>query len=367
MKVNINKKVIIGLSGGVDSSVSAFLLKKQGYEVEGLFMKNWEEDDNENYCHAAKDLKDAEIVCDQLKIKLHKVNFSSEYWDNVFKKCLSDYKLGITPNPDILCNKEIKFKLFLKFAMQNLNANFIATGHYVQKKNINKKYFLLKSVDQNKDQSYFLYTLNQKSISKSLFPIGMLKKLQVRAIAAQEKLVTAYKKDSTGICFIGKRNFNHFLSKYLRAEPGDILDIYGNIIGTHQGLIYYTLGQRKGLGIGGIKNSDNNPWYVVEKKICKNQLVVVQNFNNVALMSIGLIAKLINWIDFHLLKKNNFCCSVKTRYRQKDVLCQLTLIKNNRVKVSFNEPIRAVTPGQSAVFYLKNICLGGGIIEKYFS
>lgn len=354
------------MSGGVDSSVAAWILKKNGYQVEGLFMKNWEEDDDDKYCHASKDLKDAQSVCNMLKINLHKVNFSEEYWNSVFKTFIHSIKLGNTPNPDVLCNKEIKFKTFLNFAIHNLSADFIATGHYVKSKYINGINYIIKGIDENKDQSYFLYTLESKIISKVLFPLGDLKKSQVRKIANQLQLVNAKKKDSTGICFIGKKNFSKFISKYLPKKIGYITDIKNNILGKHNGFMYYTIGQRKGLGIGGIKNNcNNNPWYVAEKNVEMNKVIVVQGSNNKYLYSSGFRVYNINWLDLNLINKP-YKCFVKTRYRQKEVPCIICLIYNKFLDVYLDKPIKAVTPGQSAVFYINNICLGGGIIKYKF-
>ncbi|EII5614036.1 tRNA 2-thiouridine(34) synthase MnmA, partial [Vibrio cholerae] len=261
---NSQKKVIVGMSGGVDSSVSAYLLKQQGYQVEGLFMKNWEEDDNEEYCTAAEDLADAQAVCDKLGIPLHTINFAAEYWDNVFEYFLAEYKSGRTPNPDILCNKEIKFKAFLEFADEVLDADYIAMGHYVRRTfpQNGEKPQMLRGLDGNKDQSYFLYTLSHEQVARSLFPVGELEKPEVRRIAEEQGLITAKKKDSTGICFIGERKFTDFLSRYLPAQPGKIETPEGKVIGEHQGLMYHTLGQRKGLHIGGMKESSEQPWYV---------------------------------------------------------------------------------------------------------
>lgn len=356
------KKVIVGMSGGVDSSVSAWLLQQQGYHVEGLFMKNWEEDDGEEYCTAAEDLADAQAVCDKLGITLHKVNFAAEYWDNVFEHFLEEYKAGRTPNPDILCNKEIKFKAFLEFAAEDLGADFIATGHYVRRQDVEGKSRLLRGLDGNKDQSYFLYTLSHEQIAQSLFPVGELAKPEVRRLAEELELVTAKKKDSTGICFIGERKFRDFLGRYLPAQPGAIVNTEGETVGEHQGLMYHTLGQRKGLGIGGLKQAGDEPWYVVDKDVANNLLVVAQGHEHPRLMSVGLTAQQLHWVDRQPLTAP-LRCVVKTRYRQEDIPCTVTPLGEDRIEVRFDEPVAAVTPGQSAVFYLDEICLGGGIIE----
>jgi tRNA-specific 2-thiouridylase len=363
MSDNSQKKVIVGMSGGVDSSVSAWLLQQQGYQVEGLFMKNWEEDDGEEYCTAADDLADAQAVCDKLGMKLHKVNFAAEYWDNVFEHFLEEYKAGRTPNPDILCNKEIKFKAFLEFAAEDLGADFIATGHYVRRQDSNGKSQLLRGLDGNKDQSYFLYTLSHQQIAQSLFPVGELSKPEVRRIAEQLELVTAKKKDSTGICFIGERKFRDFLGRYLPAQPGAIVTVDGLTVGEHQGLMYHTLGQRKGLGIGGLKESNDNPWYVVDKDVANNRLIVAQGADHPRLMSVGLVAQQLHWVDRETLREP-LACVVKTRYRQEDIPCVITPLDDDRIDVRFEQPVAAVTPGQSAVFYLGERCLGGGIIEQ---
>jgi len=356
------KKVIVGMSGGVDSSVSAWLLQQQGYQVEGLFMKNWEEDDGEEYCTAAEDLADAQAVCDKLGIYLHTVNFAAEYWDNVFEHFLEEYKAGRTPNPDILCNKEIKFKAFLEFAAEDLGADFIATGHYVRRQDLAGKSRLLRGLDDNKDQSYFLYTLGHEQIAQSLFPVGELAKPEVRRIAEELELVTAKKKDSTGICFIGERKFRDFLGRYLPAQPGAILNPEGEVVGEHQGLMYHTLGQRKGLGIGGTKEGSEEPWYVVDKDVANNVLVVAQGHDHPRLMSVGLIAQQLHWVDRETLQAP-LRCTVKTRYRQADIPCTVMPLGEDRLEVRFEEPVAAVTPGQSAVFYLGEVCLGGGVIE----
>ena len=360
---NGTKKVICGMSGGVDSSVSAFILQQQGYQVEGLFMKNWEEDDDTDYCTAAADLADAQAVCDKLGIKLHKINFAAEYWDNVFEHFLSEYKAGRTPNPDILCNKEIKFKAFLEYAAEDLGANYIATGHYVRRRGTDDNAQLLRGLDANKDQSYFLYTLSSKQVGQSLFPVGDIEKPIVRAIAEDLDLITAKKKDSTGICFIGERKFKDFLARYLPAQPGNIRTVEGDIIGRHDGLMYHTLGQRKGLGIGGVKGASEEAWYVVEKDLVNNELIVAQGHDHSALLSIGLIAQQLHWVDRQPIREP-LRCTVKTRYRQTDVPCTIEPIDDESIKVIFDEPQIAVTPGQSAVFYLNEVCLGGGIIEQ---
>ncbi len=360
---NAKKKVICGMSGGVDSSVSAFILQQQGYQVEGLFMKNWEEDDDTDYCTAAADLADAQAVCDKLGIKLHKINFAAEYWDNVFEHFLSEYKAGRTPNPDILCNKEIKFKAFLEYAAEDLGADFIATGHYVRRPPLDQQPKLLRGLDGNKDQSYFLYTLSEQQVAQSLFPVGDIEKPIVRAIAEDLGLATAKKKDSTGICFIGERKFKDFLARYLPAQAGDIKTVDGQVIGRHDGLMYHTLGQRKGLGIGGVKGASENAWYVVEKDLVNNVLIVAQGQDNSALLSSGLIASQLHWVDRQPIREK-LRCTVKTRYRQADILCEIQPLDDETIRVVFNEPQIAVTPGQSAVFYQGEVCLGGGIIEE---
>ena len=361
---NSQIKVVVGMSGGVDSSVSAYLLKQQGFQVEGLFMKNWEEDDNDEYCAAAEDLKDAQAVSDKLGITLHTINFAAEYWDNVFEYFLEEYKAGRTPNPDIMCNKEIKFKAFLEFAAEELSADYIATGHYVQRSDKTGNWQMLRGLDDNKDQSYFLYTLGEQHIAQTLFPIGHLEKPKVREIALEQDLVTHDKKDSTGICFIGERKFKDFLAQYLPAQPGEIETAEGKIIGKHEGLMYHTLGQRKGLLIGGMKEYGEEPWYVVDKYIERNVLIVGQGANHPRLYSRGLLANQLHWVD-RKGPQQAIRCSVKTRYRQQDIPCQITPNIDGSILVEFDEPQKAVTPGQSAVFYQNEICLGGGIIENY--
>ncbi|MGL4861244.1 MAG: tRNA 2-thiouridine(34) synthase MnmA [Enterobacteriaceae bacterium] len=363
MSENSQKRVIVGMSGGVDSSVSAWLLQQQGYQVSGLFMKNWEEDDTDEYCSAAQDLADAQAVCDKLGIELHTINFAAEYWDNVFEHFLAEYRAGRTPNPDILCNKEIKFKAFLQFAAEDLGADFIATGHYVRRQQRDGIDCLLRGVDANKDQSYFLYTLGHQQISQSLFPLGELEKPQVRAIASQLGLATAAKKDSTGICFIGERKFRDFLARYLPAQPGPIVTVDGETVGEHQGLMFHTIGQRKGLGVGGIKEASEQPWYVVDKLTEQNTLLVAQGAEHPRLFSRAMIVRQLHWVD-RLEHNSPFNCTVKTRYRQQDVVCQVIPLDQETVRVEFAEPVAAVTPGQSAVFYQQELCLGGGVIEE---
>ncbi|PXF62895.1 tRNA 2-thiouridine(34) synthase MnmA [Kangiella spongicola] len=355
-------RVIVGMSGGVDSSVSAYLLQQQGYQVEGLFMKNWEEDDDTEYCSAAEDLADAQAVCDKLGIKLRTINFAAEYWDNVFEHFLAEYKAGRTPNPDIMCNKEIKFKAFLDYA-KLLGADYIATGHYVRRGEKDDKATLLRGLDNNKDQSYFLYAVGHEEIGRTLFPVGELEKPEVRQIAEEQGFVTAEKKDSTGICFIGERKFTDFLQQYLPAQPGDIETPEGEVIGRHNGLMYHTLGQRKGLGIGGLKDAPEEPWFAAQKDLERNVLIVAQGHEHPLLMSKSLIAKQLDWVAREA-PAETFSCTAKTRYRQADVSCTVTKQDNDEWLVTFDEEQRAVTPGQSVVFYDGDICLGGGIIES---
>jgi tRNA-uridine 2-sulfurtransferase len=359
------QKIIVGLSGGVDSAVSALLLKQQGYDVEGLFMKNWQGDDNDDHCSAETDLADASAVCSKLEIPLHSVNFSAEYWDNVFEHFLNEHHKGRTPNPDILCNKEIKFKAFLDHALA-LGADKIATGHYVQIEQHGDQFQLRKGADRNKDQSYFLYTLQQDQLAKSCFPVGHLPKPEVRKLAEDAGLVNHNKKDSTGICFIGERKFKNFLNEYMLAKPGEMVSTTGEPLGPHDGLMFYTLGQRQGLQIGGRAGSDGSPWYVVDKDMKNNQLIVAQGKNHPRLFSRGLICDDLHWVSGSA-PEMPYTCYAKTRYRQWDQACQLTALDNDDLCVMFSDPQRAVTPGQSVVFYDGNICLGGGVIREAIS
>ncbi|MDN3559051.1 tRNA 2-thiouridine(34) synthase MnmA [Vreelandella neptunia] len=356
-----NGKVIVGMSGGVDSSVSALLLMQQGYEVEGLFMKNWDEDDGTEYCTAKEDLADAEAVCAKLGIKLHTANFAAEYWDNVFEHFLAEYKAGRTPNPDILCNREIKFKVFLEYA-EMLGADKIATGHYVRQGVRNGRPRLLKGLDRNKDQSYFLHAVPEAAIARTLFPVGELEKPAVRALAEQYELITAKKKDSTGICFIGERRFRDFLQQYLPAQPGTIETPDGDVIGEHMGLMYYTLGQRQGLGIGGLANYSEEPWYVAAKDLDRNVLVAVQGKHDPLLYSDTLATEAMDWVAGEPpVTQGRF--TAKTRYRQSDCGCEMRALPDGGVEVTFDDPQWAVTPGQSLVLYDGDICLGGGVIR----
>ena len=347
------------MSGGVDSSVSALLLKQAGYTVEGLFMKNWDEDDGTEYCTAKADLADASAVCKKLGIPLHTANFAAEYWDGVFEYFLAEYRAGRTPNPDILCNREIKFKVFLEYA-ELLGADFIATGHYARTRH-NGHTSLLRGLDPNKDQSYFLYAVSTQALAKTLFPIGELNKPEVRRLAEQHGLVTHDKKDSTGICFIGERRFRDFLAQYIPAQPGDIVCAEGRVIGQHQGSMYYTLGQRAGLGIGGLADHSEAPWYVAAKDVSRNILVAVQGNDHPLLFSQTLRADQLHWINGQP-QPNSFRCSAKIRYRQMDQACRVELGDDNSCQVLFDAAQRSVTPGQSVVFYNDETCLGGGVI-----
>ena len=358
------QRVIIAMSGGVDSSVAAYLLKDQGYQVEGLFMRNWEDDDGTEYCTAMSDLMDAQSVCDSLAINLHTVNFAKEYWNNVFEHFLDEYRSGRTPNPDVLCNREIKFKAFLNHAYQ-LGANLIATGHYVQKQELGSATYLLKGKDVNKDQSYFLCEVNEACLRNTLFPLGELTKNEVRKIASQLNFPTHNKKDSTGICFIGERKFKDFLERYIPTKPGDIENIDGHLLGHHTGLMYYTLGQRQGLGIGGVKHFAEAAWYVLDKDLERNVLIVGQGNENSGLYSKKLIASKPDWINTDT-PELPLRCNAKIRYRQGDQSCTVNAVSGNQIEVHFNDLQRAVTPGQYVVFYQGERCLGGSIIQQYF-
>ncbi|BBA37264.1 tRNA (5-methylaminomethyl-2-thiouridylate)-methyltransferase [Methylocaldum marinum] len=355
------QKVVVGMSGGVDSSVTALLLLEQGYEVIGLFMKNWEEDDDTGLCTAPQDFADAQAVCDKLGIPLHAVNFAAEYWDEVFEVFLSEYRAGRTPNPDILCNQQIKFKAFMDYAT-DLGADLIATGHYARVESRDGGYALLKGIDQKKDQSYFIYTLGQSQLSRVLFPIGGMEKPEVRKYAEQAGLSNHQKKDSTGICFIGERRFKEFLQRFLPAQPGEIRTPDGGVVGQHDGLMYYTLGQRQGLGIGGMKGASEEPWYVLAKDLERNVLVVGQGHDHPMLFHTELEAGSLSWVRGRV-PETPARCSAKVRYRQPDQSCTVEIIDEQRVRVVFDRPQRAITPGQSVVFYQGEECLGGGIIE----
>ncbi len=364
--------VAVGISGGVDSSVAAYLLKQQGYRVFAIFMQNWESDNDDPHCTAEQDLSDARTVCDALGIELHTVNFAQDYWDNVFSHCLLEFKAGRTPNPDILCNREIKFNVLLEHA-KSLGADLLATGHYVRRGDAGDKATLLKGVDANKDQSYFLYAITQQQVAQSLFPIGELIKPDVRKIAHEQGFITSTKKDSTGICFIGERRFKTFLSEFILAQPGDMETEDGKVIAKHDGIMFYTIGQRKGLNIGGIKDANEDAWYVLDKDINRNVLIIGQGHNHPRLFKSELMCDQLTWISGTLpdLSKTY---RAKTRYRQADQACTIEVIpvipdpdpetsQNSRLKVTFENPQRAITPGQSVVLYDGELCLGGGIIQ----
>jgi tRNA-specific 2-thiouridylase len=348
--------IIVGLSGGVDSAVAALLLKRQGHRVSGLFMKNWEEDDHNGHCAAEEDYREVRQLCAILDIPLHTINFSSEYWDRVFRYFLDELKAGRTPNPDVLCNKEIKFKAFLEHAL-DLGADAIATGHYARVTRRDGLVELRKARDLNKDQSYFLHTLGQKELRHTLFPLAELTKPEVRRIAQDAGLPNYARKDSTGICFIGERNFKEFLARYLPAQPGDMRTLAGGHKGRHDGLMYYTLGQRQGLGIGGAGEA----WYVVGKDMQSNTLYVEQGDDHPALYSIGLTAGQLHWTT-DAAPSLPLQCRAKTRYRQDDQDCRVQASSGGAVAVHFAQKQRAVTPGQSVVFYADDVCLGGGTI-----
>ena len=360
-EIGPESRVIVGMSGGVDSSVAALLLKQAGVQVEGLFMKNWEEDDGTEYCTARADLADAQAVCDRLGISLHQANFAAEYWDNVFAHFLSEYQAGRTPNPDILCNREIKFNVFAEYA-RILGADWIATGHYARLDRQEGKVRLCKAVDGSKDQSYFLQSVSARQLDRCLFPLGNIRKSEVRALAQEAGIPTWDKKDSTGICFIGERRFADFLKQYLPARPGPIVDLDGHRLGEHQGLMFHTIGQRQGLGIGGIANTPEAPWYVVDKRLDCNSLVVAQGNDHPALFSSSLTCSRIHWVNGEA-PAMPARLGVKTRYRQPDQAAMLEA-DGETYRISFDKPQRAVTPGQWACLYEGDTCLGGGIIES---
>lgn len=353
--------VVVGMSGGVDSAVTALLLQQQGYEVIGLFMKNWEDDDDSEYCSSRQDLIDAVSVADTIGIPIEAVNFAKEYKDRVFSYFLREYEAGRTPNPDILCNSEIKFKAFLDHAIR-LGADFIATGHYAQVREVNGTYQLLKAKDESKDQSYFLHRLSQHQLSKAMFPLGQLLKSQVRDIAREHGLSNHAKRDSTGICFIGERPFREFLNRYLPTKPGNMVTPDGKVVGAHMGLSFYTIGQRQGLGIGGSRETSGEPWFVANKNMQLNQLIVVQGHDHPLLLSPQLDTLDMHWIS-GISPDTSRGYAAKTRYRQQDARCSITLSGENSSHFIFNSAQWAVTPGQSVVVYDEDICLGGGIIS----
>jgi tRNA-specific 2-thiouridylase len=353
-------KIIVGLSGGVDSSVAALRLVEEGYRVEGLFMKNWEEDDTEEYCSAAADLDDAAAVAGHLGIRLHTVNFSSEYWDRVFAYFLAEYRAGRTPNPDVLCNKEIKFRAFLDHAL-GLGAHKIATGHYARLVEHAGGWELHQATDREKDQTYFLYRLDQEQLAHSVFPLADLKKDAVRRIARDAGFVTHAKKDSTGICFIGERRFRDFLVRYLPASPGDIETPDGHVIGRHHGLMYYTIGQRQGIGVGGVADAADAPWYVARKDLERNVLTIVQGHDHPLLLAAALLASQAHWIA-GVAPRLPLACHARCRHRQPLQACTVH-VDRGILHVEFANAQRAVTPGQSIVFYDGNNCLGGAVID----
>lgn len=351
------KRVVVGLSGGVDSSVAALLLKEQGYEVIGLFMKNWEDDDTDEYCSSKQDLLDAVAVADRLDIDIDAVNFAKEYKERVFSYFLAEYAAGRTPNPDVLCNAEIKFKAFLDHAM-TLGADYIATGHYARVRRQGERVELLKAVDASKDQSYFLHRLNQAQLARALFPLGEMLKVDVRRLAKQAGLITYDKKDSTGICFIGERPFREFLSRYLPKTPGEMVTPDGRIVGRHDGLAYYTIGQRQGLGIGGA----GEPWFVAGKDMAANRLLVVQGHDHPLLLQGRAVAMDLSWVAGTAPVAGGLL-GAKARYRQADAACAITGLAEGRLEVRFETPQWAITPGQSLVLYDGDVCLGGGVLQ----
>ncbi|USK58904.1 tRNA 2-thiouridine(34) synthase MnmA [Peribacillus asahii] len=353
-------RVVVGMSGGVDSSVAALLLKQQGYDVVGIFMKNWDDTDENGVCTATEDYNDVIAVCNQIGIPYYAVNFEKQYWEKVFTYFLEEYKAGRTPNPDVMCNKEIKFKAFLEHAV-SLGADYLATGHYAQVAFRDGDYKMLRGIDDNKDQTYFLNQLTQEQLEKVMFPLGHIEKKEVREIAKKAGLATAAKKDSTGICFIGERNFKEFLSQYLPAQPGEMMTMDGTVMGKHDGLMYYTIGQRHGLGIGG----SGEPWFVAGKDLKRNILYVCQGFDNDLLYSTSLKAVKMSWVA-NQAPATEFTCTAKFRYRQTDSPVSVKVLETGDVEVVFAEPVRAITPGQAVVFYDGDVCLGGGTIDEVF-
>lgn len=358
MKKREDTRVVVGMSGGVDSSVTALLLKEQGYDVIGIFMKNWDDSNDSGFCSATEDYEDVERVAQQLGIPYYAVNFEKQYWDKVFTYFLDEYKEGRTPNPDVMCNKEIKFKAFLNHAI-SLGADYVATGHYAQLQEVDGEYRLIKGADTNKDQTYFLNALSQKQLSKVMFPLGHLQKAEVRKIAVEAGLATATKKDSTGICFIGERDFKEFLQTFLPAQPGRMETMDGIDKGQHDGLMYYTLGQRQGLGIGGA----GEPWFVIDKDLERNVLIVGQGYHHPGLYSDGLWATDMNWIAKGE-RTSPFTCKAKFRYRQEDQGVTVFPKEDGRAFIQFDQPQRAITPGQAVVLYEGDRCIGGGVIDK---
>lgn len=363
-KTNQQTRVVVGMSGGVDSSVAALLLKQAGYDVIGIFMKNWDDTDEFGHCTATEDFEDVARVCEQIGIPYYGVNFEREYMDKVFQYFLEEYRRGRTPNPDILCNKEIKFKELLDRAL-DLGADYLATGHYAQVLEQDGKYLLTRAIDDNKDQTYFLHTLDQKPLAKAMFPIGHLPKPKVREIAEANGLATAKKKDSTGICFIGERNFKQFLSAYLPAQPGEMRTFDGKCVGQHEGLMYYTMGQRHGLRLGGGIGDNSEPWFVVDKDVANNILYVAQGDHHPRLYAHSLTATNLSWVTMQP-PGQTFRCTAKFRYRQPDQDVTVSLTEAGSCEVQFDVPQRAITPGQSVVFYQGQTCLGGGIIESRY-
>ena len=361
LSVQLMSKVIVGLSGGVDSAVAALLLKQQGHTVSAVFMKNWDEDDEQGYCPAEEDIADARAIAERLEIELHTVSFSAQYWNRVFAHFLSEVEAGRTPSPDIICNREIKFRAFLDYAIE-LGADFIATGHYARIEPT-PSVRLLKGLDNRKDQTYFLHTLNREQLAKSLFPLGEYAKTEVRKIAEAEGFGNYAKKDSTGICFIGERRFSEFLSRYVTKNPGEIRSLDNRLLGQHDGLMFYTIGQRQGLGIGGRSDSSGEPWYVVEKDMENNVLKVTQGVNHPALFSSTLNASKLYWISGEAINLPAKC-TARIRHQQAVQPCSMTVQSGHLCTVRFDSPQRAVTPGQSIVFYHGDECLGGAIIEE---